>query len=146
MAQKSNRSNGYQHLFTEQSYSNDMMADFPVSAGLVEKYKPEDKETLMDLREELTKRRWELAEEHLTERQFEVVKLMSKAFTQIEIAKQLNVNQSSITKSLNGNCDYRNGKKVYGGAKKKLRKVADNDPIMKSILERIAEIHAEYDY
>lgn len=145
MGRKSNRSNNYQHLFAEQSYSNEMMAEFSESQGLIENYKPEDKENLIDLRETLNKEFWRLAKENLTERQFQVIELLAKGFTQIEIAKQLNVNQSSITKSVNGNCDYRNGKKIYGGAKKKLRRLADQDSQIQEIIAQIAEIHAQYD-
>jgi DNA-binding CsgD family transcriptional regulator len=145
MGRKSNRSNGYQHLFAEQSYSNEMMAEFSEAQGLVENYKPEDREMLLDLRDTLNKEFWRLAKENLTERQFQVIELLAKGFTQIEIAKQLNVNQSSITKSVNGNCDYRNGKKIYGGAKKKLRRLSDQDSQIQEIIAQIAEIHAQYD-
>jgi DNA-binding CsgD family transcriptional regulator len=145
MGKKSNRSNGYQHLFAEQPYSNEMMAEFSEAQGLVENYKPEDRELLLNLREELRLEFWRLAKENLTERQFQVIELLAKGYTQIEIAKQLNVNQSSITKSVNGNCDYRNGKKIYGGAKKKLRRLADKDSQIQAIIEQIAEIHSLYD-
>ncbi len=145
MGKKANRSNGYQHLFTEQPYSNEMMAEFSEAQGLVENYKPEDRESLLDLRIDLRKEFWRLARENLTARQFQVIELMAMGYTQIEIAKQLNVNQSSITKSLNGNCDYRNGKKIYGGAKKKLKRLADKDPRIQSIIGQIAEIHSQYE-
>ena len=145
MGRKTNRSNGYQHLFAEQPYSNEMMAEFSEAQGLVENYRPEDREKLLDLREELRSEFWRLAKENLTGRQFQVIELLAKGYTQIEIAKQLNVNQSSITKSVNGNCDYRNGRKVYGGAKKKLRRLADKDSQIQEIIEQIAEIHAMYD-
>jgi DNA-binding CsgD family transcriptional regulator len=145
MGRKSNRSNGYQHLFAEQSYSNEMMAEFSEAQGLIENYKPEDREKLIDLREILHYEFWRLARENLTGRQFQVIELLAKGFTQIEIAKQLNVNQSSITKSVNGNCDYRNGKRVYGGAKKKLRRLAGQDLQIQEIIAQIAEIHAQYD-
>lgn len=145
MGRKTNRSNGYQHLFAEQPYSNEMMAEFSEAQGLVENYRPEDRERLLDLRDELREEFWRLAKENLTERQFQVIELLAKGYTQIEIAKQLNVNQSSITKSVNGNCDYRNGKKIYGGAKKKLRRLADKDFAIQSIITQIAEIHSQYD-
>lgn len=146
MVTKTNRSNGYQHLFAEQLYSCEMMADFAESQGLVENYRPEDKEALLDLREQLNAEFWRIAKKGLTERQYQVIELLAKGYTQIEIAKKLNVNQSSITKSVHGNCDYRNGRKVYGGAKKKLRRLADKDPKIKEITQQIAEIHSMYDY
>ena len=54
----------------------------------------------------------------------------------------LNVNQSSITKSLNGNVDYKNGKKIYGGARKKIRKIIENDDKIKDILQKMADERA----
>ena len=126
-----------------------MMSEFSESQGLVENYKPEDREELIDLREELRVQFWRLAKENLTERQFEVLHLLSLNFTQTEIAKMLHVNQSSITKSVHGNCDYRNkgnGKvrKVYGGSKKRLVKLANQDLKVKELREKIAEIHSQY--
>ena len=144
MGKKSNRSNNYQHLYAEQPYSNEMMAEFSEAQGLTENYNPEDREALLDLRDEMKVEFWRLAKEVLTDRQFQVIELLAMGYTQIEIAKQLNVNQSSITKSVNGNCDYRNGKKIYGGARKKLRKFADEDPKMKEIMSKMSDIHAKY--
>jgi DNA-binding NarL/FixJ family response regulator len=100
MAGKTNRSNGYQHLFAEQSYSHEMLADFAESQGMNENYSPEDHEMLLDLHEQLTEEFWKLVNEQLTPRQAQVLKLLAMGYTQIEIAKQLNVNQSSITKSV----------------------------------------------
>ena len=60
----------------------------------------------------------------------------------MEIAKKLKVNQSSITKSLNGNVDYKNGKKIYGGSKKKILKIIESDEKIKQILDKMQEIRA----
>ena len=145
MGKKTNRSNGYQHLFAEQPYSNEMMAEFSEAQGLVENYNPEDREQLFVLREELRLAFWALAKEHLTARQYQVIELLAQGFTQIEIAKKLGVNQSSITKSVNGNCDYRNNKKVYGGCKKRMRKLASQDVNIQKIIEKMTDIHSQYD-
>ena len=59
----------------------------------------------------------------------------------MEIAKILKVNQSSITKSLN-NVDYKNGKRVYGGARKKIRKIIELDDRIRDILLRINEVRS----
>lgn len=144
MDRKKNRSDRYQPMFAEMPYSNDMMAEFSESLGMYEQYRPEDREKLMDLRAALKEQFWRLVEEELTDRQAQVIKLYAQGFTQIEIAKKLNVNQSSITKSINGNCDYRNGKKVYGGARKKLRKLAESDERIQEILRDMADIHSDY--
>jgi DNA-binding CsgD family transcriptional regulator len=101
-------------------------------------------EELLELKEQLKAAFWRIVETQLTERQKQVIKLYSKGLTQTEIAKKLGVNQSSITKSINGNCDYRSGKKVYGGARKKLRKIAEKDEEIQSILLRISEIQGNF--
>ena len=144
MDRKKNRSDRYQQLFAEQSYSNEMMSDFPQSSGLYDNYSSEDREELMDLKAALNTEFWRLVDTELTDRQKEVLHLYADGYTQIEIAKKLNVNQSSITKSINGNCDYRNGRRVYGGAKKRLRKLSEQDPKIREIFRKIAEIQAEY--
>ncbi len=145
MGRKNNRSNGYQYLFAEQSYSNEMMSEFSEAQGLSENYSPEDKEQLMILREELRLAFWRLAKDNLTERQFQVLQLLSEGFSQQESAQRLKINQSSITKSINGNCDYSNSKKkVYGGCKKKMRKLAENDEQVQKIFAQIADIHSQY--
>lgn len=100
-------------------------------------------EDLIELEEQLNKEFWRIVDNLLTERQRQVIRLYADGYTQMEIAKMLNVNQSSITKSLNGNVDYKNGKKIYGGARKKIRKIVENDEKIKEILARMREIREE---
>jgi DNA-binding CsgD family transcriptional regulator len=145
MNRKKNRSDRYQNIFAEQACSNEMMAEFADNQGLTSRTNPELKERLLDLNEQLLKEFWRLVRTKLTDRQRQVMELYADGKTQIEIAKLLHVNQSSITKSINGNCDYRNGKKVYGGAKKKLRRLAEKDEKIKTIFALIAEVESEYD-
>ena len=144
MNRRENRSNKYQNIFTEQLYSNDMMSDFAEHQGLAEYVDPELKESLMDLHDELKQEFWRLVRAELTLRQQQVLEMSAlERKTQIEIAKMLKVNQSSITKSLNGNCDYRNGKRVYGGCRKRLQKLVEKDEKIQAILARIATLQAE---
>jgi DNA-binding CsgD family transcriptional regulator len=122
-----------------------MMSEFSEAQGLFDCMKPEDKEKLLDLRDELHTELWRLVDNELTERQREVIHLYAQNYTQIEIAKILGVNQSSITKSINGNCDYRGTfRKSYGGSSRKLRRLADKDHKIQEIRAQIAEIHEEY--
>lgn len=139
-----NRSNKYQYLLLETPFSADMITEFSDGQGLsgilnAAKYNEE----LLDLKEQLLSAFWRIIDTQLTPRQRQVLRLFAKGRTQIEIAKELNVNQSSITKSISGNVDYRNGKKVYGGAKKKIKRIADTDPEVIEIFRRMAEIKAE---
>jgi len=97
-------------------------------------------EELLDLEDELKIEFWRIVNTLLTTRQKEVIKLAASGLTQTEIAKKLNVNQSSITKSLNGNVDYKGEKKVYGGSKRKILKIIENDEKIKDILKRMSEL------
>ena len=142
-----NRSDKYQHLLVETPSSPDMLTEFADFRGLTGQLNAAAyNEEMYELKTLLKAERWKLIEEKLTPRQREVIEYLASGMTQIEVAKKLGVNQSSITKSVNGNCDYGNkkrGKKVYGGAKKKLRRHQAQSDEIQAILDRMAEIQSE---
>lgn len=138
-----NRSTHYQHFFTETSCSPEMLTEFADAEGMTSMYSRHNEE-LLELREQLKIEFWRLVDTQLTARQREVIRLYSAGFTQMEIARKLGINQSSITKSLKGNCDYKSSrKKVYGGAEKKLRKLSEKDPKIQELLAKIADLEEE---
>jgi predicted transcriptional regulator len=138
MEKRKNRSDKYQYILLETVCSNDMMEAFCNEDSISARLNPfEYNETLIELEEQLKIEFWRVVDTLLTPRQKEVIRLYADGYTQMEIAKMLNVNQSSITKSLNGNVDYKNGKKVYGGARKKIRKIIENDDKIKDILNKM---------
>lgn len=137
------RSQLYQYLLVEKVFSHEMMENFPDEDSLYKKLNPYAyNEDILILEDQLKERFWQIIEKHLTKRQLQIVNLLKKGATQSETAKALGVNQSSITKSVHGNVDYSkaSGKASYGGICKKLARVVDNDPIIKEIKEKIAEI------
>lgn len=144
-AKRQNRSDRYQWVLLETVCSNDMMEAFcnedsiysKLSGGFIYD------ESRIELEEQLKKEFWRVVDTLLTPRQREVIRLYADGYTQMEIAKMLNVNQSSITKSLNGNVDYKNGKKIYGGARKKIRKIIESDEAIKEILGKIHDLDEE---
>lgn len=139
-----NRSDHYQNVICEAPCSPDMLTEVADADGIGAQLNPFGyNEELLELKEVLKEHMWRIIKGGLTKRQSEVIELYAQGLTQTEIAKLLNVNQSSITKSVNGNCDYRNGRKVYGGAKKKLRKIAEKDEDIQKILDRIGEIEGD---
>lgn len=141
---RQNRSDRYQWVLLETVCSNEMMETFCNEDSIYNRLNPfEYNEKLIELEEQLKKEFWRVVDTLLTPRQREVIRLYADGYTQMEIAKMLNVNQSSITKSLNGNVDYKNGKKIYGGARKKIRKIIENDEKIKEILQRMAEVRDE---
>lgn len=145
MNKRQNRSDKYQYLLLETAVSNDMMEAFcnedsiynRLSGGFIYD------ERMLELEDRLKKEFWRVVDTLLTPRQKEVIRLYADGYTQMEIAKKLEVNQSSITKSLNGNVDYKNGKKVYGGAKKKINKIIQSDEKIMEILLEMAELRDE---
>jgi DNA-binding CsgD family transcriptional regulator len=139
-----NRSDRYQHVILESPCSPEMLAECSDAMGITGMLNSiSHNEELLDLQEQLLTAFWRIVDTQLTTRQSQVLRLCAQGKTQIEIAKMLNVNQSSITKSINGNCDYRNGKKIYGGAKKKLSRIAAKDLEIQNIFRRMAEIKSE---
>ncbi len=142
---RQNRSDKYQYILLETACSNDMMEAFcneesiysRLTGGFVYD------ERMLELEDRLKEEFWRVVDTLLTPRRREVIRLYAEGKTQMEIAKLLNVNQSSITKSLNGNVDYKNGKKVYGGAKKKINKIIQSDEKIIEILREMAEIRDE---
>jgi DNA-binding CsgD family transcriptional regulator len=144
MEKRKNRSDKYQYVLLETVCSNDMMEAFCNEDSISARLNPfEYNETLIELEEQLKVEFWRVVDTLLTPRQKEVIRLYADGYTQMEIAKMLNVNQSSITKSLNGNVDYKNGKKVYGGARKKIRKIIENDDKIKEILKKMQDARDE---
>ncbi len=144
MDRTKNRSDRYQDYYNEVPCSHETMALVADNRGLTARLNAFSyNEEILDLQDQLKKEFWRLVDEQLTDRQKEVLHLSADGMTQMEIAKLLNVNQSSITKSINGNCDYRNGKKVYGGANKKLRKLIEDDEKIQIILKKILELRTD---
>ena len=141
MEKRKNRSDSYQYLICETVCSNEMLESFANEDSIYKRLNPfAYNEEVLQLEEELRKEFWRIVDTLLTDRQKEVIRLYADGYTQMEIAKMLNVNQSSITKSINGNVDYKNGKKCYGGIRRKVRKIIDNDPKIKEILKKIRDL------
>lgn len=132
------RSAAYQHILLEIAFSNDMMEPFSNESSIADRLCPfiYDEEVL-DLEDQLKAAFWRIVKK-LTPRQQEIIRLSNEGLTQMEIAKKLKVNQSSITKSIHGNVDYKGGKRSYGGAIKKIQSFVENDIEIKQILESLA--------
>jgi DNA-binding CsgD family transcriptional regulator len=142
--EKKTRSASYQAIFAELSCSNDILEAFSNQDSIYNRLNPwAYDERLVDLEDALRKELWRVIEASLTTRQKEVIRLAASGMTQMEIAKKLNVNQSSITKSINGNVDYKNGKKSYGGSKRKLLKIIERDVKIQELIAEINELRQE---
>lgn len=138
----STRSSHYQNYFAEIASDPESIADCSEQRG-VHGFVGNSgyKEDLLDLNDQLREEFWNLVDKKLTIRQKEVLHLLADGLTQMEVARLLGVNQSSITKSVSGNADYRNGKKkCYGGSRKKILKIIEKESNIKEILQKIRDI------
>lgn len=144
MEKRKNRSDAYQHVLVEFACGHDVLEGFCNEDSIYSKLNPFDyDERLLDLKDQLKEEFWRIVNTLLTPRQKEVLELRSKGLTQMEIAKKLKVNQSSITKCIYGNTDYRSDKRIYGGIKKRLDKIIENDDKIKAILKQMRDIQDE---
>ena len=140
MEKRATRCQFYLFFMVESLCSNEMMEAFSNEDSISNRLNPYHyDERIIDLEEQLKEEFWRIVE-NLTPRQKEVIKLSADGYTQMEIAKMLNVNQSSVTKSIHGNVDYKKGKKIYGGSKKKLSKIIESDTKIKAILDEMASL------
>jgi DNA-binding CsgD family transcriptional regulator len=128
-------------LLLEISTSPETLTDYSDSRGMPGFLNSDPYcEELLELKDKLHTAFWKLVDSELTVRQREVLHLTAEGLTQTEIAKKLGVNQSSITKSIHGNTDYKKGKRVYGGARKKLVKLITKDAEIQDIFHKISEL------
>lgn len=89
--------------FAESLCANEILSIFSNEDGISNKLNPyQYDERILELEEQLKKEFWRIVNDLLTPRQRDVIRLAADGYTQMEIARLLSVNQSSITKSLNG--------------------------------------------
>ncbi len=141
MTKKKNKSDSYQYKIVEITVDPVILNDFAVNNGLgaqlnIAKYSEE----FYELKEKLMTEIYKIIESNLTDRQAEVIGLRLKGNTQIQIAEELGIHQTTVHKLLSGNIDYANGKKRYGGAIKKLKKHCAKNPIVLEILQKMDDL------
>lgn len=116
--------------------NEDGMAEFLTSHACSEEFQ--------QLRADLLKEVMHIIEFCLTDKQREVMKMTYlEGKTQNEISSELGKHQTTIHKILQGNIDYNNQKKRYGGALKKIRKLCANNEKVQEILSLMREEHLE---
>lgn len=119
------------HLLS--NFSNeDGMAEFLRTHAYTEEFQ--------NLKIELLKEVMYIIENCLTDKQREVMKMTYlEGKTQNEISEKLGKHQTTIHKILQGNIDYNNKKKRYGGALKKIRKLCSSNEKIQNILQKMRE-------
>lgn len=144
MSQKRNKSDSYQHKIVEITVDPTILNDFSLDDGLgfvlnTSKFSEE----FYELRQQLIQEVLRVVGTCLTQRQAEVITLRLKDLTQIQIAEKLGIHQTTVHKLLMGNIDYANGKKRYGGAIKKLKKMCSKDSKIIYILNEMETLRSK---
>jgi hypothetical protein len=103
---------------------------------------------LWELEHDLQDIMWYLIETHLSKHQIAVLHIQKLAILQGEtqwwMAEQLGINQCSIVKCLSGSQIYEGGQiKRYGGIKKKLEKIIQECPLIRTKLIQIEALNYE---
>jgi len=97
-------------------------------------------EEFQNLKQDLLKEVLSIINNCLTEKQKEVMRMTYiEGKTQNEISSELGKHQTTIHKILQGNIDYNNQKKRYGGALKKIRKLCANSEKIQGILVKMRD-------
>ena len=133
------------HSFIEISIDPNLLNNFSNEDGLaayLDTYS--SSEDFQKLRNELFKEVMDLVDSCLTDKQREVMRMTYlEGKTQNEISIELGRHQTAIHKTLQGNIDYGNNGKRYGGALKKLRKLCSNNEKIQSILKKMKDKQKE---
>lgn len=142
-----NRSSTYQQVFNEIPCNSEILDIFTNGDSIYRRLNPfAYNDEIAELQERLNEELWRLIEENLNEKQVKIVKLLASGKTQMETARELGINQSSIVKAISGsqmvNKDGTKGP-FAGGIKQKLREVIKTDEKVNSILQRITDIREE---
>ncbi len=145
MTERPNRSTQYEYLFHETTCSDEFLAAFSNTDSIGNILNPFNyNEDVLNLQEEIRQEFWKLAKKVCTKKQFMILSYVKEGKTQQEIADILNVNQSSITKSIHGNRTYyEQDQKSYGGTIKKLKKCIDESEVFQELFRKIAELEEE---
>lgn len=141
MAKKRNKSDSYQYRIIEIAIDPHILSDFSSEDGLgAQLGQAGHSEEVQELRDKLMDEVRRLIRTSLTERQMQVVAMFLQGKTQIQIADELGICQTTVHKTLRGNIDYRNGAARYGGAIKKLQKLCAKDSKVLKLLDQIEEV------
>ena len=141
MPPKKNKSDSYQHVIVEITVDPFILNDFSIDSGLGAQVNiAMFSEEFFDLRQKLIAEVIRIVKTSLTKRQAEVMLLRLEGKTQMQIAEQLHIHQTTIHKILSGNLDYNNGKKRYGGAIKKLKNICAKDGKVLNILQKMDDL------
>jgi DNA-binding CsgD family transcriptional regulator len=138
--EKPTRSDKYQYLIAEIATDLDTFAGTMDLEGRL--HHSEHTEAFKELNDQALECIMSSIEKGLTKRQYDILSLYFDGYTQMEIAKALDCNQSSVTKSIAGNKDYTNkrgkGPVVYGGSLRKIKKMIMENMALRPIIKEMS--------
>jgi len=135
------KSDKYQHKILEIPVEPDVLHNFSTDDGLTGHLdKIESSEEMDALKQSLLDEIKSIINNDLTVRQRQVIKLRLLGHTQSDIGEQLDICQTTVHKVIEGNIDYSNNKKRYGGVIKKLKKICTSNENIQDILLKIEEL------
>lgn len=135
------KSDKYQHKILEIPVEPDILHNFSNEDGMAGHMdQGESSEEIDALRQKLLDVIKGIIENDLTVRQRQVIKLRLLGHTQSDIGGQLDICQTTVHKVIEGNIDYNNDKKRYGGVIKKLKKLCTSNEEIQDILMKIEDI------
>lgn len=129
------------HSYVEISIDPHLLNNFATESGMAAFLEIHDcSDEFKQLKKELLAEVFDIIENGLTVKQKEVMKMTYvDGKTQNEISSELGKHQTTIHKMLQGNIDYNNQKKRYGGAIKKIQKLCANNEKIQAILALMRE-------
>lgn len=133
------------HTFVEISIDPSLLNNFSNEDGMTAYLSSySGSEEFQKLRTDLFEEVMYLIDNCLTEKQKQVmIMTYIDGKTQNEISIELGRHQTAVHKTLQGNIDYGNDGKRYGGAIKKLRKLCANNDKIQGILKRMKEFRQD---
>jgi predicted DNA-binding protein YlxM (UPF0122 family) len=144
------RSSKYQWIINELPYDLTEFANIFSNKhslqGRLNSFQYNEESTLKDQLWDLL---YSLMKDNLTEFQFKVISLYLEGMTQLEIAKEVNCNQTSVCKTINGNKMYytvnsgENRIVFGGGIVRKLKKLVAKDQRIQTLLNKIKDLEEE---
>lgn len=129
------------HNYVEISIDPNLLSNFSNEEGM-EAFllSHSSSEEFQKLKQDLLEEVMNIINNCLTDKQKEVMRMTYlEGKTQNEISSELGKHQTTIHKILQGNIDYNNQKKRYGGALKKIRKLCANSKKIQNILDQMRE-------
>lgn len=142
MSRKPNRSDKYQYKYAEIQVSDEFM-NLYTNEENAHLDNVRHSEEYIELNNAATALIIDIMtnDKQFTKNQRTVSKMKASGMTQAEIATELGCNQSSVVKTLLGNVDYSDGKRVmYGGVAKKLKRVLKESEKFRTIIKKLYEM------